>query len=95
MKITGVGIAGSMESGDILIEIEQGDEKGIQIELNSTVGNQFGKQINEVITETLSECGVRRCKVRAVDKGALDCTIRARVLAAVYRGSGEGACQWK
>lgn len=85
MQLIEMGIAGTMESGDILIEIEQADE--IAIELNSTVGNQYGRQIKQVIADTLHECGIDGARIRAVDKGALDCTIRARVIAAVYRGA--------
>ena len=35
--------------------------------------------------------GIVNAAVDAVDKGALDCTVRARVLAAAYRaGEGQG-----
>lgn len=33
--------------------------------------------------------GVQNVKIKIVDKGALDCTIRARVEAAVYRSAGQ------
>ena len=35
--------------------------------------------------ETLDNLGVKDARVSIVDKGALDCTIRARVEGAVYR----------
>lgn len=82
-------IAGTMESGDILIQIAPSDTEGLSIDLNSSVACQFGGQIKTVITETLTGLGITRAKVRATDKGALDCTIRARVTAAAVRATGK------
>ena len=45
--------------------------------------------IEAVIGEVLQECGVKNAKVTVIDKGALDCVIRARVETAVMRGRGE------
>lgn len=84
-------IAGTLESGDIMINIGPGD--GLQIDLQSSVAAQFGKQIKTVITETLEGLGIRDARVQAVDKGALDCTIRARVTAAAVRATGKDV--WK
>ena len=95
MRLERTGIAGSMESGDILIELEQTQTEGIDIELNSTVNNQYGKQIKAAIETTLLACGIQSAHVRAVDKGALDCTIRARVTAAAHRGANDDAFHWE
>ena len=84
-------IAGTLESGDILVTIGPGE--GLQVELQSTVAAQFGRQIKAVITETLEGLGVKDAYVQAVDKGALDCTIRARVTAADVRATGKDV--WK
>ena len=78
--------AGTLESGDILIQIAPGH--GLEIELQSSVEAQFGRQIKSVITQTLEGLGINDACVRAVDKGALDCTIRARVTAAAVRATG-------
>jgi len=86
MELKHAGIAGTMESGDIYVEIEPG-ANGVEIDLDSTVGSQFGRQIRRVITEALGENGISNARVKAVDKGALDCTIRARVTAAALRGA--------
>ena len=85
--------AGTLESGDILIQISPSEKEGVEIELQSTVAFQFGEQIKAVILETLDSLGVRQASVRAVDKGALDCTIRARVTAAAVRATGKDV--WK
>ena len=87
MELVKTGIAGTFESGDITIEIDKRESGGITIDLDSTVANQFGPQIRSVIEWTARECGVENAHVRAVDKGALDCTVRARVTAAIYRGA--------
>lgn len=81
--------AGTLESGDILIQIEPSDADGLRIDLNSTVEHQFGNQIRKVIADTLAEMGVSHAYVKATDKGALDCTIRARVTAAAVRATGK------
>ena len=53
----------------------------------NNVKKQFGDQIRSVILETLKEMEVHDVVVRAVDRGALDCTIRARVQSAVMRAA--------
>ena len=81
--------AGTLESGDILIQLSPSETKGVEINLDSTVAYQFGEQIKKVISETLASLGVDRVVVKATDKGALDCTIRARVTAAAVRATGK------
>lgn len=95
MQLLERGMAGTMESGDILIEIENKATHGVEIALDSTVGSQYGRQIRQVIQEVLAEYAVDSVFVRAVDKGALDCTIRARVTAAVLRGLKSEAYHWE
>ena len=84
-------MAGTLESGDIVIQIAPGD--GRTIDLQSSVSAQFGRQIKAVITETLEGLGIENAYVKATDKGALDCTIRARVTAAAVRATGKDV--WK
>jgi len=88
-----VAQAGTLESGDILIRITPADESGLTINLDSTVAYQFGAQIKKVIADTLGELGVSGVRVDATDKGALDCTVRARVTAAAVRATGRDV--WK
>jgi citrate lyase subunit gamma (acyl carrier protein) len=83
--------AGTLESGDIMITIGPG--KGLEVNLQSSVEAQFGAQIRAVITETLEGLDIHDARVDAVDKGALDCTIRARVTAAAVRATGKDV--WK
>ena len=65
-----------------MIQIAPAETKGLHIDLDSTVAAQFGRQIRKVIEETLTGFGLEDADVKAVDKGARDCTIRARVTAA-------------
>ena len=87
MKLISTGSAGTMESNDIMITVEPTDEGGVQVELTSNVYQQFGKQIIAVIRETAAGYGVENALITAVDKGALDCTVRARVAAALTRAA--------
>lgn len=95
MTIHEVGVAGTLESSDITIHIEPNLGKGIEIELKSTVENQFGNQIRKVIQETLQGLGITDVLVRATDKGALDCTIRSRVLTAANRAGLNQRDPWE
>jgi len=82
-----------MESGDIMIMVAPSQEPGIRIDLTSSVAFQFGNRIKEVISETINDFGGGNVQVTAIDKGALDCTIRARVTAAMVRATGNDV--WK
>lgn len=79
--------AGTMESSDAYVEIEPG--QGIVIQLESVVKEQFGDAILEVVQSVLLEQGVENAGVRIIDRGALECVIRARVETAVLRGREE------
>lgn len=87
MKLITTDNAGTMESNDIMITVEPSDEGGVQVELTSSVYQQFGKQIIAVIRETAADYGVENALITAVDKGALDCTVRARVATALTRAA--------
>ncbi len=95
MQIVAVGVSGTMESSDIIIRIEPKSTEGIDLTLESTVMQQFGKQIEKVIKETLTNLGVTSASVNAVDKGALDCTIAARTSAAAYRAAESTDFVWE
>ena len=95
MNIQETSVAGTMESSDIMITLSPRPEPGYEIELASTVLKQFGSKIREEIEKTLSDMDVPGAMVKAVDKGALDCTIRARVRAAVCRAAGAKTFAWE
>ena len=87
MTIGKPAAAGTLESSDCQVTVEPG-EGGIDLTLQSVVINQYGNQIRKVVYETLHNLGVHNVRISVVDKGALDCTIRARVESAVFRSQG-------
>jgi citrate lyase acyl carrier protein len=85
MVIKTNAVAGTMESSDIMITVGPSLEPGISVDLKSSVLEQFGDQIRDEIIKVMREHKVDRANVTAVDRGALDCTVRARVATALYR----------
>ena len=83
MEILKSAAAGTLESSDCLVTVEPGE--GITLDLSSSVMNQYGRQIKATVLETLERLGVQNANVTVVDKGALDCTLKARVECAVFR----------
>ena len=88
MEIKKPAIAGTLESSDCQVTVEAGEGK-VDVSLESAVINQYGNQIKKVAYETLENLGIDNVKLTIVDKGALDCTIKARIEAAVYRSVGQ------
>ena len=84
MEIKKAATAGTLESSDCMVTIEPNDE-GVEFLLSSSVINQFGNQIRKVALETLERLDINNVRLTIVDKGALDCTIKARIEGAVYR----------
>ena len=87
MELRKAGCAGTLESSDIMITIHPGNGEGIEIVLESPAKQQFGKAINSAITESLMAIGVHSALVEAKDRGALDCTIKARTETAALRAA--------
>lgn len=90
MEILKPAVAGTLESSDAMVTVEPGDGS-ISLELSSSVMNQYGRQIKATILETLERLEVTDARVTVVDKGALDCTIKARVECAVFRSCDASA----
>ena len=58
---------------------------GIEINIENVVKNRFVERIKKIIKETLKELLVENVKIDINDKGALDCTIKARLETAILR----------
>jgi len=84
-----IGIAGSLESNDVLITVKPAS--GRKIDIHSIVDVFFHDQIMKVINDTLTEKGIVDVEVTVEDKGALDYTIRARLLTALARMEAKDA----
>lgn len=76
--------AGTLESSDVFVEISPSAD-GVAIHLESVVAEQFGAAIEETVASVLRRLGVDRADVSLKDRGALECTIRARVETAIRR----------
>lgn len=88
MEIKQSASAGTMESSDAYVEIEPG-AGSLKLQLESVVMGQFGEAIEQTVRSVLTEMSVENANVRVVDRGALECVIRARVETAVLRGKGD------
>ena len=82
MEIKKTAMAGSMESSDCMVTVRPGIH-GIQIDLQSDVKVMFGE----------SMLAVSDAEVSVLDRGALDCVIRARVQCAACRAA-ETSWDW-
>ena len=89
MDIRKSAAAGTLESSDCRVTVEPGE--GIHLELSSSVMNQYGRQIKATVLETLERLDVKDAKVTVIHKGALDCTLKARVECAVFRSADASA----
>ncbi len=76
--------AGTMESSDAYVEVEPAQT--LTVELQSVVQAQFGEAIEAAVRDVLASCGVEKACVKVMDRGALECVIRARVETALLRG---------
>ena len=79
--------AGTLESSDAYVEVEPAQE--LTVELQSVVQAQYGDAILAAVRDVLAQEGVENAGIRIIDRGALECVIRARVEAAIHRGKGE------
>ena len=88
MEIKQAAMVGTLESSDIQISISPNPGGGIEIGLQSVVKAQFGDAIVATITEVLESFGIKDALVDAVDRGALEWIIRARMQAACCNAPG-------
>lgn len=80
-----IGICGSVESNDCMITCTANSSDENKVIINSIVDDFFHEQIEKVIFDTLEEENVKGMIVKCDDKGALDFTIKSRLLTAIHR----------
>ena len=78
-----IGVAGSFDSNDCLVTIKESSE--LNINIDSIVKDYFYDAILSCVENALKEVNANNISVEIKDKGALDYTIRARVLTAYKR----------
>ena len=93
MKIVKDAMAGTLELSDVLVKVGP-SEGSLDVVVMSEVERQFGAQIRRVVAETLGRFAISQGVVIVEDKGALDCTIRARLEAALLRGGEVKDLDW-
>lgn len=80
------GVAGSLESCDALVMVMISPEKsGIELELDSPSAGAFAEDMEIAVRNTLQSLGLANGFVKVQDRGALDCTLRARTETAARR----------
>ena len=84
MEIIRNATAGTLESSDVMICVEPAAE--LNVEISTVVADQYLDAISKTIYEVLDEFGIKAGYIRANDRGALDCVIRARMETAIVRG---------
>ncbi|MDR2870198.1 MAG: citrate lyase acyl carrier protein [Deferribacteraceae bacterium] len=87
MEIKAKSFAGTLESSDVFVEVSP--NSGRKINLESVVLAQFGDDITRVVNEVLDSFKVDNIAITLKDRGALECTIRARVETAIRRQEGK------
>jgi citrate lyase subunit gamma (acyl carrier protein) len=85
MEILRKGVAGTMQSSDLMVFVEPADS--LKVEIESTVIKQFGHLIRAKVDEVLARNGVGAGSIRLTDRGALDYAIEARIETALRRAS--------
>ena len=80
---------GTMESSDAYMELEPA-ASGVKIDLQSVVEHQFGDSIRALAAEMLRQEGIDNVTLRIVDRGALECTLRARLETLIARAREAG-----
>jgi citrate lyase subunit gamma (acyl carrier protein) len=85
MDIKRKAAAGTMQSSDLMVQVEPSDR--LEIAIESTVKTQFEHLIRARIDEVLARHAVTRGIIRVTDRGALDYAIEARVEAALRRSA--------
>jgi len=78
-----VGVAGSKESNDCLVTVKKSNKT--EIVIDSVVAAFFYDQIKAAVEETLKEMKIENVLVTVEDKGALDYTIKSRLISAIKR----------
>lgn len=96
MDIIRSATAGTLESCDAAVTVEvlepQKSMPGARLEIVvESADKRFVERIRKTAGAALAELGVAAARVTIRDRSALDCTIRARVLAACLRAAGRDA----
>lgn len=87
MKAQREAVAGSLESSDVLVSVSPAAAPGVELVVESIVIKQYGDRIRKVAAEVSAQAGLAGATVRVQDRGALECTLRARLETAIARAT--------
>ena len=99
MDIVKSATAGTLESCDAAVTVEPADPRsggtsGAKLEIVvESADKRFEGRVRETAQAALAELGIGSARVTIRDRSALDCTVRARVLAACLRAAGRDASE--
>ncbi|MDQ7797037.1 MAG: citrate lyase acyl carrier protein [Spirochaetia bacterium] len=85
MSIQKAVTAGSLESSDVLVTIAPAEGNENEVKVESIVIKQFGNRIRKVADEVIAASGLKGAIIHIQDRGALECTLRARLETAISR----------
>lgn len=88
MRIEKMAVAGSLESNDVLVTVKPNEQLGREIIIESIVEKQYGETIRKVTEEVLNDFKIDHIYILIQDRGALDCTLRARLKTVILRAQG-------
>jgi len=87
MEAKKAATAGSLESSDVLVTISPATGSAVELKIDSIVIKQYGKRIRSVTEEVVAAAGIKGVSVHIQDRGALECTLRARLETAIARAT--------
>lgn len=85
MDISRSATAGTMQSSDLLVQIDPSDR--LEVVIDSTVKKQFEHLIRARIDDVLARHHVTKGRIAVTDRGALDYAIEARLETALRRAA--------
>ncbi|MBS3985442.1 MAG: citrate lyase acyl carrier protein [Selenomonadales bacterium] len=77
--------AGSLESGDVLVQVAPAVADNLAVNIKSKVGPRFASSMQASVRAVAALLGVTAASIEIVDSGALDFVLRARVTTALKR----------
>lgn len=83
MQIQGRAMAGTLESNDVMVTVSPA--QALEVQVTSIVLGQFGEELRRVALDTAAQLGVQGALIELDDRGAVECTVRARVETALTR----------
>jgi len=79
------GVAGSLESSDVMVIVEESGEEGINIQLDGVDRIRFKTDITSIAENIAKQKGLNGIKITINDRGAINATIAARIETAIER----------